>query len=73
MDKQLELHFLTEMGRTARIVVQDPKDDLTEEEIKAAMQTIVDANAFYSTSGALVDIKEARLVERNITVYNFLV
>lgn len=71
MEKQLELYFLTEMGRTVRIVVHDPKDDLTEEEIETAMQTIIDANAFYTAGGELVASKEARLVERNVIVYDF--
>lgn len=71
MDKQLELHFVTEMGRTARLVVQDPKEDLTGQEIQTAMQAIIDANAFITSTGPLVEIKEARLVEREVTVFEF--
>ncbi len=73
MDKQLELHFVTEDGRTARLIVQDPKEDLTETEIQDAMQEIIDSNAFLMSSGFLVEMKEARIVERNVTVYEFQV
>ena len=71
MGKQLELHFLTEMGRTIRLIVQEPKEGLTEAEIAQSMQAIIDSDAFYTSSGPLVAMKEARLIERDMTVFEF--
>ncbi|WAA13494.1 DUF2922 domain-containing protein [Fervidibacillus halotolerans] len=66
MEKTLDLYFLTEEGKTARLTVNDPKEDLTGSEIKAAMDQIVSSGVFFSTSGSFVSAKEARLVERNV-------
>lgn len=71
LETNLELIFLTEEGKTARFTVNNPKEDLTDVEIKAAMQEILDSEAFVTKTGPLVAIKEARIVERNVTSFGF--
>ncbi|WAA10867.1 DUF2922 domain-containing protein [Fervidibacillus albus] len=66
MEKTLDLYFLTEEGKTARLTINDPKEDLTGAEVKAAMDTIVSSGIFFSSTGAFISPKEARVVERNV-------
>lgn len=63
MAKTLELHFNAEDG-AARISVRNPKDSLTPDEIKAAMDIIAQVDVFSSAKGKLVSAESARLVDR---------
>ncbi|WP_033827091.1 DUF2922 domain-containing protein [Bacillus andreraoultii] len=72
MDTTLELVFLATDGRTVRISVNDPKENLDEELIKNVMNQILLADVFQASSGAsLASIKEARIVSRSTEVFNF--
>jgi len=72
METSLELVFLATDGKTVRIVVNDPREDLTEADIQQEMNNILSANVFTNSSGAsLASIKEARLVNRSIQTYEF--
>ncbi len=62
--RTLELRFASEEGRTVTVRVNDPREDLTTEEVEAAMNTIIARDVFTSTGGALVDIVGARIVAR---------
>lgn len=64
MAKTLEMNFDTEFSGSAKITVRNPKDTLTPTEIKAAMDQIVLADAFISTTGKLVSPKSARYIDR---------
>lgn len=46
MKKVLKLKFKTAEGKTSMITVRYPKEDLSSETVKSAMQKIVDADAF---------------------------
>ncbi|MFC7321378.1 DUF2922 domain-containing protein [Halobacillus campisalis] len=65
--KKLELKFLNEEGKIVTISVDHPIEPVVEQEIDAAMDTIINENCFYSSGGDLVAKKEARIVERNVT------
>ena len=71
MEKTLELVFVTEAGKTSRLTVMEPKENLLAGDIKAAMDQIIEANVFLTESGPFVSAKEARLVERSVQVYPF--
>ncbi|MCU9611953.1 DUF2922 domain-containing protein [Caldibacillus lycopersici] len=71
MEQTLELHFLTELGKTIRIIINDPKEDLLASEIQAAMEQLIQSNIFLTESGPIVSVKEARLIERNINVFEY--
>ena len=46
MTQILKLYFATDTGSTRIINVYNPKENLTSEEIKAAMEAIVNSQAF---------------------------
>lgn len=71
METNLELVFLATDGKTVRITVNDPKDNLDEEIIRNVMNQILTANVFETSSGAsLVSIKEARKISKNTEVFS---
>ncbi|SNT16556.1 Protein of unknown function [Bacillus sp. OK838] len=65
MAKVLEMIFVTEEGKTATISVDNPKP-VNVNTIKLAMEQLVAGNVFVSSSGDFVDLKAARIVERNV-------
>lgn len=65
--KRLEMSFRNAGGGRVSISVLDPKDDLTEAEVQAAMQTIIGKNIFESSGGDLVGIASARVVTTDTT------
>ncbi|MER1989409.1 DUF2922 domain-containing protein [Solibacillus isronensis] len=67
MAQVLQLTFANIAGNTMTININDPKPNLTEAEVNAAMQTIID-QAVFSKDGFLYNVKKsARIVERNVT------
>lgn len=69
MAKSLELMFVTNMGKQARISVDNPKEPVDPVAVKLAMEEILAANILESSIGSFADVKGARVVERNITEY----
>jgi hypothetical protein len=72
MAKTLELQFTTELGGTARITIDNPKEPIETVAVKQAMEQILTAGIFYSPTGNLVAIKGARLVDREVTDYEIV-
>ncbi|MCP1493458.1 hypothetical protein J2Y73_003489 [Peribacillus frigoritolerans] len=66
MAKVLELIFVTEEGKSATISVDNPKEPVEVNTVKFAMEKIIAGNVFVTSSGDFVDLKAARLVERNV-------
>lgn len=69
MAQVLDLQFETATGKTATISVDAPKADVTAEEIKQAMQTIITANVFEVQAGSFVGVKGARIVDRQVSPF----
>jgi hypothetical protein len=68
--KILELSFLTEEGKTARISIDNPEEPVDTEQVKLAMEEIIEAGVFIDSEGnPYAAAKEAKLIERNVTVY----
>lgn len=67
MAKTLQLNFSTAGGKKMMLTVDEPREDVTEEEVGAAMQEIIDAGAFAVEGHALNAIVGARIVERTVT------
>ncbi|MFZ5968991.1 MAG: DUF2922 domain-containing protein [Bacillota bacterium] len=65
-EKRLEMIFKTQMGRTAKVTVDNPRDDLLETDVQAAMQTIITKNIFDTNSGNLVEIDSAQVVTTDV-------
>ncbi|MBY0097306.1 DUF2922 domain-containing protein [Mesobacillus maritimus] len=72
MAKTLELQFVTEFGRVARLTVDNPTEPVDPTAVKLAMESIVASNAFFSSYGNLVGVNSARVVERNVTDYEIV-
>nr|WP_221437333.1 DUF2922 domain-containing protein [Gracilibacillus halotolerans] len=68
MVKTLELRFENEEGKNVTISLDNPVEPVDPAEINAAMDEIIAQNAFDSSGGELVAKKDARVVERNVTV-----
>ncbi|WP_173916643.1 DUF2922 domain-containing protein [Halobacillus sp. Marseille-Q1614] len=65
--KKLELKFLNEEGKIVTVSLDNPIEPPAEADIIAAMDSIIAQNCLYSSGGDLVEKKEARIVERNVT------
>ncbi|MGM9954618.1 MAG: DUF2922 domain-containing protein [Peribacillus sp.] len=66
MAKALEMIFVTEEGKSSTISVDNPKEPVDVNQVKQVMQQIIAQNVFITSSGDLVSIKGARVVERNV-------
>lgn len=70
VERKLELVFLNEAGKKFVLTIDDPRDNLTAQEIKQAMEEIIRNNVFESSMLDLVEIEEARLVTTTIEKFN---
>lgn len=69
MAKTLELQFLTENGKVARLTLDNPKEPIDQAVVKQSMDQIIAAGVFYSANGNFVSVQGARVIERNVTDY----
>ncbi|CAM3861431.1 DUF2922 domain-containing protein [Mesobacillus zeae] len=69
MAKTLELQFVTDLGKAARITVDNPKEPINPAAVKLAMDQIIASDAFLTGNGILMSASGARLIERNVTEY----
>lgn len=69
MAKTLELQFLTDTGKVARITLDNPKEPVDQAVVKQSMDQIVAANIFNTVNGNLVSSQGASIIERNVTDY----
>jgi Protein of unknown function (DUF2922) len=69
MAKTLELQFSTELGKTASLTVDNPKEPIDEEVVKLSMAQIIASEVFTTASGRFVATKGARVIDRNVTDY----
>ncbi|MCT8975223.1 DUF2922 domain-containing protein [Clostridium sp. CX1] len=67
MSKTLVMNFLNEEGKKTAVRVNNVREDLTDLEVKAAMDVIIARNIFTSTGGDLKLIDSAELVDRSTT------
>ena len=64
--KKLELKFLNEEGKVVTISLDAPVEPADPIAVGAAMDEIISQDCFLSSGGALVQKKQARIVERNV-------
>lgn len=63
----LEMDFQTQLFKTYRMKVNEAKPDLTGEEVKTAMENIIDKDVFSVTGGGLTGKISARLLATETT------
>lgn len=59
---QLQLNFKNRVGKNFRINVDDAIDNLTDDQVKTAMQSILTKNIFETNGGEIAEIVGANLV-----------
>jgi hypothetical protein len=67
MSKTLTMNFLNEQGKKTAVRVNNVREDVTEAEVKAAMDLIISKNIFTSSGGDLKVKDSAHLVDTNTT------
>jgi Protein of unknown function (DUF2922) len=72
MAKTIELHFSNSFGKVTKLTVDSPKEPVNPIAVKQVMESIIAAGIFGGSGGSLVGIKEARLVENNVTEYELV-
>ena len=73
IEVKLLMTFSTEGGKKVSLFITDPKEDLTEAQIKAAMDLIVDKNIFAPNGEDLKTPLEAKVVQTETTDYDLVV
>lgn len=67
MAKTLQMNFTTENGKNVSLTVDQPREDLTVPEVEAAMQAIINGDVFRVDDFPLKTVKNARIIDRNVT------
>lgn len=67
MAKVLKMNFMLSPKGIFTIVVDAPKDDLTEAQARAAMNTIIESNVFSPKSGTITSIDSATITNQTVT------
>jgi len=65
-NKRLEMIFKNQKGKTSKLSLDNPREDITGEDIRNAMENIVSANVFNTSDGDLVEAVSARIVNTDI-------
>jgi len=65
--KTLELVFKNQSNRKSVISLDEPRDNLTADEVRAVMQDILAKNIFNTSGGDLIQIEGARIISREVT------
>lgn len=71
--KKLVLVFKNSIGKEVSLTIEDPKDTISESEIKDAMDLIVAKNIFKKGGNAFVSTVEARIVSTQTDEYDLIV
>ncbi len=69
--KRLELNFLREDGRTARISVPNPAEHLDAETVKDVMDDVIESDIFAPGQSPLAEAVGARVVTTQVTEFDF--
>lgn len=72
MAKTLELQFVTDLGKNAKLTVDNPKEPIDPAAVKLAMGQIIASNAFQTPYGTLMAVGSARVIERNVAEYELV-
>ena len=70
--KKLIMSFLTSDDRKVSLSVDNPREDLTEEEVKTAMELIKEKNIFAPGGADFASLVSAKVVETDTTNYDLV-
>lgn len=72
LNKKLVMTFKTTDDKKVSISVDNPREDLSEEEIKTAMELIKDKNIFAPGGSDLAALVSAKVVQTDTTNYDLV-
>ena len=72
LNKKLVMTFKTTDDKKVSISVDNPREDLSEEEIKTAMELIKDKNIFAPGGSDLASLVSAKVVQTDTTNYDLV-
>ncbi len=73
IEVKLLMTFMTQFGRKVSLFVTDPREDVTEAEIKAVMDLIIEKNIFAPSGEDIITAKEAKIVQTETTEFDLIV
>ena len=73
IETKLVMTFLNTLGKKVSLFVTDPREDLKEEEIKNAMDVIIERNIFEPNGVDIVASVDARIVQTETTEFDLKV
>lgn len=73
LEVKLLMTFMTQFGRKVSLFVTDPRENVTEAEIKAVMDLIVEKNIFAPNGEDIVSAKEAKIVQTETKEFDLVV
>ena len=72
IETRLLMTFVTMTGKKVSLYVTDPREDLTEQDIKDVMDLILLKNIFAPGGENLVSVLEAKVVQTETTEYDLV-
>ncbi|WP_342525541.1 DUF2922 domain-containing protein [Chryseomicrobium sp. FSL W7-1435] len=66
MAKTLQLEFANATGKKLTVAVEEPRENLTVEEVEAAMQQLIESEVFAVDTLAVTESVSAQIIDRNV-------
>ena len=70
IQKKLVMTFKTTDDKKVSLTVDNPREDLSEEEVKTAMELIIEKNIFAPGGADLASLVSAKVVQTDTTNYD---
>jgi hypothetical protein len=70
LETRLVMTFSNTLGRKISLFVTDPRDNITEAEIKAAMDLIIEKNIFEPNGADIIAAVDAKIVQTETTEFD---
>ena len=70
LNKKLVMTFKTTDDKKVSLTVDNPREDLNEEEVKTAMELIIEKNIFAPGGADLASLVSAKVVQTDTTNYD---
>ena len=70
--KRLVMTFKTDGDKKVSLVVDDPRDDISESEIKAAMDLVIAKNIFAPNGDDIVQAVDDKVIVTDTTPYDLV-
>ncbi|CEP43581.1 DUF2922 domain-containing protein [Paraclostridium sordellii] len=70
IETRLVMTFSNTLGRKISLFVTDPREDITETEIKAAMDLIIEKNIFEPNGADIIAAVDAKIIQTETTEFD---